>query len=291
MKKEHSPRGQERLIAFVHVPKTAGTTLNSILSHQYAAEQTFEVMMRGMSWIKPRSSLIPKPLIQFSKLRRLKFALKPPHSVRLVSGHFDMSLRNRLPADTQYFTLLRDPIERAISHYHHYRRMTDDAIHPLAMRSTLAKWVSECGLVEMDNGQTRRFAGEMNLPCGRVTPQMLERAKANLATHFTVVGLTERFDETLMLLQQAFNWSTYGFLSRNIGKNRPPRSQVDDATLAVIAQCNHYDLILYQYAEALFQKALNERCPAINARRLSLVRKNQRSDRDDVKVSVTRGAA
>lgn len=291
MKKEHSPRAQERLIAFVHVPKTAGTTLNSILSHQYSGAQTFEVMMRGMSWIKPRSTLIPKPLIQFSKLRRLKLALKPPHSLRLICGHFDMSLSKRLPADTQYFTLLRDPIERAISHYHHYRRMTDDAIHPLAMRSTLAQWVSACGLVEMDNGQTRRFAGEMNLPCGRVTPQILDRAKKNLAARFAVVGLTERFDETLMLLQQTFGWSAYGFLSRNIGKNRPPRSQVDTATLETIAECNRYDLNLYQYAEALFEQALNERCPATNTRRLMRAREDQRSGRADVNVSVARGAA
>jgi hypothetical protein len=35
--------------------------------------------------------------------------------------------------------------------------MTADPVYPLATRSTLGQWVGACGLVEMDNGQTRRL--------------------------------------------------------------------------------------------------------------------------------------
>jgi hypothetical protein len=227
------------VIAFLHIPKTAGTTLNSILADQYSPEQFHEVMMRGMSWLVPGPTVVPRPLISFSKLRR----------------HFDLSIRNALPADARFFTFLRDPVERAISHYYHYRRQTADPIHPLAMRSSLAEWVGGSGLVEMDNGQTRRLAGEMNLPCGRVTPRMLDRAKSNLARHFAVVGLTERFEESLILLRRTFDWPVHRFVFRNVGENRPRRSEVDEDTLNAIEDRNRFDADLYRFAAGLFDQA------------------------------------
>ena len=246
------------LVAFVHIPKTAGTTLNSILAREYSPDETYEVMMRGMSLSVPKPVMLPRPVISFSKIRRLKSALRHRHGLRLIRGHFDLSLGKLLPPDTQFFTLLRDPVERAISHYYHYRRQTADPIHPLAMRSTLTEWVSSCGLVEMDNGQTRRLAGEINLPWGEVTLQTLDRAKSNLAGNFAVVGLTERFEESLILLHRAFNWPLHGFTASNVGNDRPRRTELSAEALQAIENCNRFDLDLYQFASALFEQAASE---------------------------------
>jgi hypothetical protein len=254
MKNECSWLNQDGLIAFVHIPKTAGTTLNSILAHQYSPEETYEIMMRGMNWIVPRPTILSRPLISFSKIRRLKSALRYRHELRVIRGHFDLSIRKLLPANARFFTLLRDPVERAISHYYHYRRMTDDPVHPLAMRSDLTGWVSASGVVEMDNGQTRRLAGEMNVPCGRVTSRMLERAKSNLAASFAVVGLTERFEESLVLLQHAFNWPLHRFPPLNVG-GRPPRAEVSKEAQKAVEEFNGFDLELYRFACGLFERA------------------------------------
>lgn len=229
-----------------------------MLARTYSRDEMHKVMMRGMSLRMPRRALIPKPLLSFSNTRRLKSALARPHPVRLIRGHFDLSIGKLLPAGTRFFTLLRDPVERAISHYYHYRRKTTDPIHALAMQSTLTEWVSTRGLVEMDNGQTRRLAGEMSLPCGRVTVQMLERAKLNLAEKFTVVGLTERFEESLVLLHRAFGWPLYRVNSRNVGNDRPPRTGVSEETLEAIEKHNRFDLELYRFGTALFEDALSK---------------------------------
>jgi len=257
MNTECSRPGRSGVVAFLHIPKTAGTTLNAILARQYSPDETHEIMMRGMSWLRPRPTLVPKLLISPSKIRRLKSVLRRGPSVRMIHGHFDLSIKRVLPNDVRLFTFLRDPVERAISHYYHYRRQTGDPIQPLAMRSTLGEWVRDCGLVEMDNGQTRRLAGEMNLPCGRVTHELFERAKTNLARNFAVVGLTERFEESLILLQRAFGWPLDRFTLRNVGGNRLRRDQVDDETLNVIQDCNRYDLDLYRFATGLFEGAAN----------------------------------
>jgi hypothetical protein len=248
-------RDKSGLIAFVHIPKTAGTTLNSVLALEYALNERHEIMMRGMSWILPRPEIIRRPLISFSKIRRLKASVRSRRDLRLVHGHFDLSMMKHLPYDTRYFTLLRDPVERAISHYYHFRRRPAERLHPLAVQSTLAEWVGSCGLVEMDNGQTRRLAGEMNLPCGRVTRHMLERAKSNLA-EFAVVGLTERFDESLTLLARAFGWCPHPYVAQNVGANRPPRSELSRETVEAIERCNRFDLELYRCAADRFESAV-----------------------------------
>jgi hypothetical protein len=255
METDYKQCDRTSLIAFVHIPKTAGTTLNSMLERQYSSDELHEVMMRGMSWIAPEPRLVPRPLISLSKINRLKSALRCPRRLRVIHGHFDLSILKLLPPDARCFTLLRDPVERAISHYYHYRRMVADPVHALAMRSTLAQWVDACGLVEMDNGQTRRLAGEMNLPCGRVTPSILERAKSNLA-RFAVVGLTERFEESLILLHHAFHWPLHRLPARNVGSGRPHRSEVGEETLRAIEDRNRFDRDLYRFASELFERAL-----------------------------------
>jgi hypothetical protein len=256
MQTAQAQRDPNGLIAFLHIPKTAGTTLNSILAREYAPDECHEIMMRGMSWILPKPAIIRRPLISFSKIRRLRSAARNQPNLRLVRGHFDLSIARHLPADTRFFTLLRDPVERAISHYYHYRRRPVDRIHPLAMRSTLTEWVSACGIVEMDNGQTRRLAGEMNLACGRVTPATLERAMSRLA-QFAVVGLTERFDESVLLLQHAFGWKRQSAAASNVGENRPARVEVSEAALQVIEDCNRFDRELYRFASDLFEEAIS----------------------------------
>jgi hypothetical protein len=271
MQTDHSPLGDSQrdpncLIAFLHIPKTAGTTLNSILSREYGPDECYEIMMRGMAWIPPRPTIIRRPLISFSKVLRLRTAVRSRRKLRLVRGHFDLSIAKHLPADTHFFTLLRDPAERAISHYYHYRRRAIDRLHPLAMRSTLKEWVSGCGIVEMDNGQTRRLAGEMNLPCGRVTPAMLEHAISRL-TRFAVVGLTERFDESLVLLQRAFGWRVRPPSAQNVGENRPPRIDVSEEALETIERCNRFDRELYRFASDLFET----RVSSVNAEKTRLV--------------------
>jgi hypothetical protein len=255
MNTECSQPGQGGVVAFLHIPKTAGTTLNAILASQYSPDETREIMMRGMSWLVPRPRLVPKPLISFSKIWRLKSTLRYGRTVRMIHGHFDLSIKPVLPDDVRLFTFLRDPVERAISHYYHYRRQTGDPIQPVAMKSTLEEWVRDCGLVEMDNGQTRRLAGEMNLPCGRVTQELLERAKASLARNFAVVGLTERFEESLILLQRAFGWPLHRFALRNVGDDRPRRDEVSEETLKAIEDRNRHDLELYRFACELFEQA------------------------------------
>lgn len=241
------------VVVFLHIPKTAGTTFNSMLSQWFRPDEVQEIMMRGMSFRLPRFPHVPKPLVAPTKIRRLRDALASDHPPRLIRGHLDFSISRYLPADTEYITLLRHPVDRAVSHYYHYRRQTRDPGRELAMGSTLLEWVCERGLVEMDNGQTRRLAGEMKLPIGSVSADTLEKAKRNLATRFSLVGTTERFDEFKILAHRHFMQRDRVYPALN---GDGPVPVLDAKSHEIVKQWNRFDLELHTFADELFRRAI-----------------------------------
>jgi len=133
------------------------------------------------------------------------------------------------------------------------------------------------------NLQCKLLAG---LPSGRdylagdCTSQTLETAKANLATHFSLAGLTERFDETLALLKVLFGWKLNQYGSFNVSRARPARQAVPESTQRVIAERNQFDVAIYKHVLPLFDSALEKHREAVaealedvtRARRLGPIR-------------------
>lgn len=85
---------------------------------------------------------------------------------------------------------------------------------------------------------------------------MLALAKENIDKHFAVVGLTERFDETLILCQLAFNWKMPFYTKRNVTQKKADSSNMDAETLEVIRQYNALDIELYEYAQKRFEQQI-----------------------------------
>jgi hypothetical protein len=109
----------------------------------------------------------------------------------------------------------------------------------------------------MDNSQTRAIAGDLSTPFGECTPQMLEAAKGNLDRHFAVAGLTERFDETLLLLGKAFGWRRLHYVPANVSP-RASGEQLEPATREAIEEHNRLDLDLYQHVADRFGETIHQ---------------------------------
>ena len=142
--------------------------------------------------------------------------------------------------------MLRDPVERTISHYYWLKARNPE------FRLSLAEAL-ESGEIH-DNLQTRVLAADVS-PAGELPGSALERA-ARALERFDVVGLTEQFDASLALMHRAFGWARLPHARVNVTKDRRPRRKIDPETIALIERHNALDAKLYRRAEKLFARQI-----------------------------------
>jgi hypothetical protein len=231
-------------VIFLHIPKTAGTTLHRIIDRQYRPKVCYFVDRHNVG-IEEFKNLSPE--------RRAE--------IRMVRGHMPFGLHQYIPGRATYFTILREPVERVISYYYFVRREPEHYLHDyvISQGTTLQSYVESQVSLATDNFQTRIISGVWDQAgYGECSEAVLALAKRNLAEHFVVVGLTERFDETLMLLKRTFAWRNVFYKRHNVTQGRPRQESLSAETLAVLREHNQLDLELYAYAEALFAAQIRE---------------------------------
>jgi hypothetical protein len=174
-------------------------------------------------------------------LRRVRHLYR---TLRGISGHNVKpyaDLASEFP-DIQFVTVLRDPAARFRSHFINRARGHN--------RQALDAWLAT-GWVQ--NWQTKMIAGE---PSG-------EKAIELIAARFGFVGLTERFDESLLLLAQWLDepgfQAAYRAANRTSDKRRPrdlsrqhsDLSYLDSAEVrARIREANREDQKVYDFVRA-----------------------------------------
>jgi hypothetical protein len=235
------------LLVFVHIPKTGGTRLRAVLDLNEPGQRTR--VLRNV--FQGGGGLSEAPIEELRRQKGPKL-----HRARLVRGHVPLGIRDYLPQDRELrcFTFLREPVDRTLSHFFQVREMHDESgprrLPTLPADATLDDAV-QAGLIH-DNLHTRMLSG-LAEPFGEVSDDMLERAKQSLREGLAVFGLTERFDESLVLLKRRLGFHSVMHRSRGrVNATRPRADEVPPALLRAAEQCNRHDIELYRYAEELF---------------------------------------
>jgi len=230
---------QESVI-FIHVPKAAGTTLNRLIEWEYPLLEIYSVDPYFFRWSSAHLWRLPK--------RRLK-------RFRVFKGHMMFGLHEILPQPATYITILRDPVDRVMFALYFMRGYK---LHPLYWKCRRERWTLEDFITRLrrDNVQCKFIAGAVyEEPC---TTEICERAKENLVRYFSVVGLLERFEESLALMKLRFGWMLKNYSSFNVTRTRPNKRDLPKSTLDLIAERNRFDIELYQCAAKLFQDAVSK---------------------------------
>jgi Galactose-3-O-sulfotransferase len=245
------PRGADDAptIIFLHIGKTAGLSLRMILRRQFPASRVMDVR---------------NPVTDRSRLRReganAYFAALPESErsrPRLIMGHATFGIHEHIPRPSTYITLLRDPVSLNVSLYHYIRRTSNHVLHErIKEHPTLDSFLRSGISLETDNSMTRAIAGDTSAPFGGCTEEMLAEAKRHIETNFSLVGFTERFDESLMLLGRAFGWSNLHYVPVNVAGGQQPREPVSDDTIELIRRQNRLDVELFGWATARFDAAI-----------------------------------
>jgi hypothetical protein len=239
------PRSDDPTVIFVHIGRTAGTTLARVLGRTYPEKATYSFP----------STDIDGGVAAFRSLpvdERRRF--------RLLKGHIMFGIHDAVPRPFTYVTLLRDPVERLISHYFYICQRPEHRLHD-RLRSTemsFEEFVGSGITLETDNWQARSISG-LHEDFGCCGEDMLRRAKQNIVEHFSVCGITERFDETLVMLQRALRWESKPlYYGRENETRRPNVVDVPREWVEAVEDQNPIDVELYAFVRARVERLFEE---------------------------------
>lgn len=236
-------------VIFLHIPKTAGTTFRQIIRRNYTREERF-----GLDGEEKYQT--------GQKLKNLSNAER--NRIKLVGGHINFGLHTCFAdkENVKYITFLRDPILREVSYYNYVLRIQQHVHHQevVSKKMSLEDYISSDLHVELANAQTKQIAGvhtglqsepvylESSIQSG-----ILETAKNNIKEHFVFSGITEQFDQGVILLYKTLKWKfPLYYKSTNIAPVNQKYSRLSDKTLQLIADQNQADLLLYEYVKKSF---------------------------------------
>lgn len=233
-------------VVFLHIPKTAGNTATWLLERHYAPQRRHAVPTQ------PRE--IP-PLDQINAGLR---ALPPERleGLELVTGHYPFGIHEALPRRARYVTFVRDPVERVVSLYYYLRSHPRHHLRGEANRLSLREFAERNVSGNLHNGQTAFLAGR-GIWHDRFDEELLAEALAHLESDFAAVGVTERFDESVLVFRRQLGWSARVYYRRlNVNRTRP-RHELDPQTRDALEGLNQLDRRLYEHADALLDGELD----------------------------------
>lgn len=258
-----------KTLIFCHVPKTAGTTLNRIIESQYDPFRIHSIPGGQRIRAIEKFKALPEE-------RRRK--------IQVLKGHIEYGLHEYLPQPATYMTMLREPVAQVISSYYYglssrthplykilnERKLTIEAYVDLAQWANnlqtkllggiaMAKVQPFEALAAAQRGEIvppERFVGE------HATTETLAAAKRHLEEHFSVIGVTNQFEESVALMIVEYGWNVPFFQSFRETKQRPPE-KFAAAILDKIRALNSYDIEIFAFGKNLFDRALERHRDAV----------------------------
>ena len=221
---------EDPCVLFMHIPKTAGTAIQSTI-------RTALPRYRRL-FVYPHPPGIPAEHLPYLSSEQFGW-------LRCVFGHFTFGVHRMFKRECKYATILRHPVERSISHCLHVIRNGSD---PPNSKDLAAALEENCSLVP-DNIMVRMIAGLAD-NAEAVTTETLRLAINNLKEHFAVVGILgayyqadEAFQDVFRLVRlqpQPVEWLNRGGYDK--------RSVLSPKIERIVVERNRYDIALYQFA-------------------------------------------
>jgi hypothetical protein len=244
----------DRIVLFLHLAKTGGVTLADIFVRNLRPEEFLQIDMT-------ETHASAMGTWSHVAIERALGRLQMPQvdKLRAVWGHYRQGVQAHLPMPCAVVTLLREPVDRVMSAYHYANG--DRASKDLkSLEDYLARPYCNVGL---DNYMTRILSGRAaldpvtaepdpttdNFPCP--TEVDFEAAASHL-DGYMVVGATDRFDETLVVLGSDLCWSLSDLVHRplNASASRSRDDVIPDSLREKILSWNRYDAMLFERARA-----------------------------------------
>ena len=221
---------------FLHIPKTAGTTLTSIIARNYSDSEIVR--------------LYEPAHFEEQMIEGLK-----SDSAKMLFGHFPYV--NHLNDSYIYvFTFLRDPILRTISTYIHLKN-SPDSLHKKWMKD-VKEFPDFLKMPQAFNWQVRHLSGQKYKDdFGRDLNASLAMAEENLE-RMNVVGITERFNDSLFCISADLRWNKLWHQNQNVRSNNNEAQLIYEKYYEEIIAENTFDFKLYELGNRLLDHRLSQ---------------------------------
>ena len=230
----------------MHIPKAGGTTLRNILQRQYSPGNIFEI---GEDINKDIKTFRTSSIEQLSQ-------------IKLLIGHMSHGLYRFFPGSTVCLTMLRHPVDRVYSEYRFLSSNPYHPLYPIVSPLNYHQYLDVDPTRQASNGQTRLLSGstygdQIGVPgIETLEKSHLALAVENLKRHYPLVGLLERFDESLLLWCTKFKWRYPLYEKQNITQRKS--KPLDASEIEHTLEKNQLDFVLYSEAVRTFDENIKQ---------------------------------
>ena len=259
---------QSQKILFMHIPKTAGTSIRNMIEKNFSKDERLYIYEESR-WKTPYD------------IKKMDHDTKK--NIKIVYGHFLFGIHKYFDEPTKYMTIIREPVDRILSAYYHFKTIPTHkkimlkifnwgANLPISLPKLLQQRHSKqlknhyfvvnnklsvvefvkCGRFGVDNTMVRRIS---NIPVGygKITQEIYETAIYNIENYFVDVLLMEDMKQSVARLASIIGSTDLSMRMDNVNKKRE-RTGLDGNTLSFLKETNKYDLMLYDYCYHRFKR-------------------------------------
>jgi Sulfotransferase family len=240
------------LLIHLHIAKTGGTTLSSMVKHAFAPQEIFETIS------KDDQVYGGLDLLTYASCERLLRDCDIGR-IRYFTGHIPMGVDRIFGRPAKYIAIVRHPVERLLS-YFYFRIQGGDPYLKDGKPITFEDYVESGGDIIFNNYQVRVISGSADLdapagPRGALVPgaaveaRHLEMAKRNIEENFLAIAPLDQITELALLLRRVYGWPMRRLQTeyKNPTKERPRALNIAPRLLRIIEERNVHDIALYEW--------------------------------------------